>query len=522
MAGIDYPRLMGRLMGRPLMATPEHIATVLNVLAPRAGLHGTLVDTVTGGVRALGEAGAWRAWSGDEEDRRRRRTYDTVRGVAVIPVQGTLVSKNGLDPYCGMTGYDGLMVKLREAADDDDVLGVALDIESPGGEVHSQLYELTELIADVSAVKPVHAILSDYACSAAYHIASPCTRITAPHCGEAGSIGCFYLHWEESQRLADEGVVINLIRAGERKARINSLEPLPDEERAWLQAGVEEVYEAFCQTVANGRRLSVEAVKATESRSLNAQEALAAGLVDAVITPSEALDALIDEVHAGGGTTGYVGPGARAALAGLTRGAGAHHTAAAPSRAAGVIIPTLPARGAAASAGSITSQQREGQMPPTTTTETTTTTAAGAVPPTTAPAPTGAEAATQAAASAPTTTAPAPAAAAASAGADAAALAAAKAEGAAQERARIAGILRGAAAKGREGAAMSFAFDTDMAADAASKILATLPKSGGLAATVPPNPDVGSAADGGQAGKLAGLAAAVDMVSGAAKTGPVA
>lgn len=56
------------------------------------------------------------------------------------------------------------------------------------------------------------------------------------------------------------------------------------------------------------------------------------------------------------------------------------------------------------------------------------------------------------------------------------ALAAARAEGAAAERARIASIMRSEAAEGREAQAMAFAFDTNVDAEAAIKVLSAAPK----------------------------------------------
>ncbi len=64
------------------------------------------------------------------------------------------------------------------------------------------------------------------------------------------------------------------------------------------------------------------------------------------------------------------------------------------------------------------------------------------------------------------------------------ALNAARAEGAATERARIAAILRSEEADGREAQAIAFALDTDIAADAAIKVLASAPKAVAAAPTI--------------------------------------
>ena len=60
--------------------------------------------------------------------------------------------------------------------------------------------------------------------------------------------------------------------------------------------------------------------------------------------------------------------------------------------------------------------------------------------------------------------------------AHAAAVAAARAEGAAAERARIAAIIRSDAADGRTAQAIAMALDTDIAAEAAAKVLSVTPK----------------------------------------------
>jgi capsid assembly protease len=61
-------------------------------------------------------------------------------------------------------------------------------------------------------------------------------------------------------------------------------------------------------------------------------------------------------------------------------------------------------------------------------------------------------------------------------GFDADSMARARAEGAKEERARIAAILRGPEAEGRAATAASFAFDTEMTAEQAVKALASVPK----------------------------------------------
>ncbi|MCZ7176509.1 S49 family peptidase, partial [Salmonella enterica] len=72
--------------------------------------------------------------------------YDVVEGVAVIPIQGTLVQKLGtLRPYSDMTGYDGIRACFLQALNDSDVKAICLDIDSPGGEV-AGCFDLADVI----------------------------------------------------------------------------------------------------------------------------------------------------------------------------------------------------------------------------------------------------------------------------------------------------------------------------------------------------------------------------------------
>ncbi len=50
-----------------------------------------------------------------------------MNGIAVLPVSGTLVSRTrALQPYSGMTGYNGIIARLQQAASDPMVDGILL------------------------------------------------------------------------------------------------------------------------------------------------------------------------------------------------------------------------------------------------------------------------------------------------------------------------------------------------------------------------------------------------------------
>ncbi|TOL42864.1 serine peptidase, partial [Vibrio parahaemolyticus] len=71
--------------------------------------------------------------------------------------------------------------------------GICLDIDSPGGEV-AGCFDLVDLIYELRGKKPIYAILSENAYSAAYAIASAADKIYVPRTGGVGSVGVIVIH----------------------------------------------------------------------------------------------------------------------------------------------------------------------------------------------------------------------------------------------------------------------------------------------------------------------------------------
>jgi len=235
-----------------------------------------------------------------EEAQRRRRTdqgYDVVAGVAVIPVEGTLVQKLGsLRPYSGMTGYDGIRQVFFAALRDPEVKAIVFEIDSPGGEV-AGCFDLVDLIHSKRGEKPIWAVLSECAYSAAYAIASAAEFVTVPRTGGAGSVGCIMLHADFSQALEDVGIKVTLIKYGDRKADGNEFEPLSKEAFKRAQRDIDAMGELFVATIARNRGLKDAAVRATQAATFLGAQCLEVGFADAVMAPEEeALPALLEEL----------------------------------------------------------------------------------------------------------------------------------------------------------------------------------------------------------------------------------
>lgn len=287
----NFTFTMQRIYNRPLAITPERAAFVLATMRSRLAinaietehgrvLHGRSLEAVA--ARARSDAFEQRGYGSDPLIRSKR-------GIAVIEIDGVLVKKNGVDPYCGMTGYDGIESKVRAALADDDVKAIWFDVNSGGGEV-SGCFGLCDFIYQNSARnggKPMIAMAADDAYSAAYAIASSADIVAVPPSGGVGSIGVLMVHAEESRALDEAGITVTIIRSGKHKAEGNSLEPLADDTLARLQADCDEARDQFVDLVARNRGLSTQAIYQTEGLTYTGRRAEAMGLVNEVISEQE-------------------------------------------------------------------------------------------------------------------------------------------------------------------------------------------------------------------------------------------
>jgi signal peptide peptidase SppA len=213
-------------------------------------------------------------------------------GVAIIPVHGTLINRFA-GSYGYVTGYAYVRAMQNAAKDDPDVQLIVYDHNSYGGEA-AGCFELTDEIAAIE--KPTLAVVDSASASAAYSLASACDKIVVTPSASVGSIGVKAQHMDISEALKMAGVKITVIAEGEHKDDGSPFAPLPAAVIADVRKSVVKRYGAFCDLVARNRGLDSQAVRDTESRSFDADEALALKLIDAVASPAEAVSEFLAEL----------------------------------------------------------------------------------------------------------------------------------------------------------------------------------------------------------------------------------
>lgn len=293
-----YAHLAARLFNTPLMVHPGKAAAILAGLGGRiAGSRVTFdgpvaVDHAAGGKPSLGTLGDR---MGRAFQRRGEKPYDMVSGVAVIPVEGSLVHKGGwIESNSGETSYQGLQTQVQAALRDPAVKGAVFEVDSFGGEV-SGAFETADMIAALSAAKPTLAVMTDHAYSAGYLLASAARQVVVPEQGGAGSIGVITVHADMSAALAAAGLNLTILTAGAHKADANPYEPLPEAVAAEISSELESTRQVFARRVAayRGKRLGFEAAMATEARTYRGHAAVTAGLADATGQPFETFQAFV-------------------------------------------------------------------------------------------------------------------------------------------------------------------------------------------------------------------------------------
>jgi protease-4 len=214
-----------------------------------------------------------------------------------IAVEGAIAE--GASPVIGADGGTVSHVRrqLRLAGKDDKIKAVLLRINSPGGGV-TDSDEIYLLIKDFRERhrKPVLAYLGDVAASGGYYIAAACDRIVCRPTSITGSIGVIMSSFNLAKLMDDVGVSVETVISPNTpyKDMLSFSRPMTDGERGILGSIVEEMYQRFVDIVDAGRpELSRAHVLAlADGRIYSANQAHANGLVDEILQPEAAIDAL--------------------------------------------------------------------------------------------------------------------------------------------------------------------------------------------------------------------------------------
>lgn len=197
--------------------------------------------------------------------------------IAIVYAEGGI----DLDPTTGIHS-DELVEELTKIQKDENIKAVVLRVNSPGGSAYGseQIWAAIEEIK--AAGKPVVVSMGDLAASGGYYISCNADRIFANPTTLTGSIGIYGMIPNFGGLVTGKlGVTLDGVqtnRYGNFGAFNRAMTP---DERNQMQRYIERGYELFTSRCAEGRGMSLEAIKKiAEGRVWDGQTALKIGLVD--------------------------------------------------------------------------------------------------------------------------------------------------------------------------------------------------------------------------------------------------
>jgi protease-4 len=173
---------------------------------------------------------------------------------------------------------------LRKAERDDDLAGVILRINSPGGTVTATDIIHHEIKGFVNRKKvPVVACITGMGTSGAYYIATAADQITAHPTAVTGSIGVIMLNFNLEGLLGKIGVTEQSIKSGAKKDLMSPFRASTAEERHIMQDMIDSFARRFLEVIMarKGNQLERgELEKLADGRVYTAEQASSAKLID--------------------------------------------------------------------------------------------------------------------------------------------------------------------------------------------------------------------------------------------------
>jgi signal peptide peptidase SppA len=222
------------------------------------------------------------------------RAGSTGANLAIVDIEGSLTKRGSSMSNAG--SLIRLRQEIRRLADDPDIAGIMLRIDSPGGTV-AGTPDLAAAVAAAAKKKPVHAFVEDFTASAAYWVASQASRIVAnDRTAMVGSIGTFVGLYDFSAAAGQDGIKAIVIKSGKFKGAGFPGTEITQEQQAMWQELVDKTQSAFTAGVAQGRGLSVADVESlADGRVHVASDAVDRRLIDGIESFDAAMNALAAE-----------------------------------------------------------------------------------------------------------------------------------------------------------------------------------------------------------------------------------
>lgn len=163
--------------------------------------------------------------------------------LAIIPVKGVIGSGlTELEKMMGATDVEDIQEMLEEAERDPGVEMIIFDFDTPGGTVTG----VPEMAARIRACKKrTIGWTCKQSCSAGMWLMSQCDEVYVSPSSVVGSIGVYIPIYDMKAAYAEEGITVDLIKAGWAKGAGYTGTSMTPEQRKLFQDDVDEMHKWF-------------------------------------------------------------------------------------------------------------------------------------------------------------------------------------------------------------------------------------------------------------------------------------
>jgi len=200
--------------------------------------------------------------------------------VAVVGATGTIITGNS-QSFADLMGSNSLTRTLATVRNNDDIDGLILRVNSPGGSAVASDMIWQEIVSMEKAGKPVVVSMSGVAGSGGYYISMGARKIVCQPTTITGSIGVIFGKYNISGLLEKLGMKVDRVKISPNSDFMSLYSSLSNEQHASIEKMMTETYDDFVAKAADGRGVTYEEFEPkAHGRIYSGNQALEAGLVD--------------------------------------------------------------------------------------------------------------------------------------------------------------------------------------------------------------------------------------------------
>ena len=231
----------------------------------------------------------------DDDISNKQKKLQEKNKIAIIHVEGAIVTG---DIGFNTAGSGGIVKNINKARDDENVKGLVLRVNSPGGDVYASSMITNALEEFQSTGRPVITSMGDIAASGGVWVTTTSEEIWAENTTLTGSIGVYGIYPDLSPLAKWVGMNYDGVSMTKSGEIYDVRRGMNEEINKQFKGGVEKIYKDFVTRVANNRDMDFsDVLKFAGGRIWRGDTALELGLVDKLGSLDDAINSMVTKLE---------------------------------------------------------------------------------------------------------------------------------------------------------------------------------------------------------------------------------